>query len=70
MGLEERGIKILGFGVSSEDGISWAMLVQDFEIEALDALVWECWGEFDEVEWFIASKLIDINEIPMETCAN
>jgi hypothetical protein len=41
LGLE--GIPILGFGVDSEGGYSWAMLVKTGDIGMLTHLVWSCW---------------------------
>jgi hypothetical protein len=40
--LQERGIKILGFGVDSAGGSSWAMLVRGADPDALHQLVWYC----------------------------
>ena len=38
-----EGIPVLGFGVDSHTGYSWAMLVKTGDVGMLNKLVWACW---------------------------
>jgi len=54
--LEEKGISILGFGVGSSNGYSWAMLVQTRAHKELRKLVWACWEPGEPVRDVMAKR--------------
>jgi hypothetical protein len=41
--LERLGIEVKGFGVSEEDGYTWALRVAFRDDRLLDSLVWHIW---------------------------
>jgi hypothetical protein len=41
--LERLGIPINGFGLSDEEGYSWALIVTCNDVDLLDRLVWNVW---------------------------
>jgi hypothetical protein len=41
--IEGPGGKVLGFGVDPSDGYSWAMLVENDDVEILNLIVWHAW---------------------------
>jgi hypothetical protein len=41
--LAKQGIEVLGFGTSSGNGYSWAMLVQTDDRAMLESVVWQAW---------------------------
>jgi hypothetical protein len=54
--LQERGLPILGFGVDSTEGYSWAMLVQTQAHKKLRKLVWACWMPREPVRDVMATR--------------